>query len=1102
MAIKEIKYLLILTIIILFSNIALAVVSCNPIDGDETHQGCVEIKSKVFNTTTPIINVTFTEWVEANDDYALYKIGELGESYPNNTFSEDFLDELKSMKNYSLQSLSQYLYQSDYHLPNGIYLFKMSAFNEPNINIDISVLFSINGTGMKFWVSSPTNDLVGPEDYPMYAFSNESIFDIELSAERDVEGCRWTTRDIPKNVTLLSAFENITVERFSETGNPRSVVLSEFDITLHYPYSSYDGSPRYMSIICREVGGRLSLNTIVVGVDKSAPTIDITTDYSPVVDYDSRKTNITIRTSDVSACRINKVFVQNYDTPSKISEMSGLPLLIRGQDFDFKRYEDFVSTYTEPLVFSRNPNPHNYTYNITCTNLANLKNSRTYVVSVNLLNIQSFEFYSPVSGYVNSLNILVNGSVNRGGNEVSCNASLNMSAPFTGLKRGAPFNGRQVFFNTINVPGDGTHTIYVTCVYMEGTFSSTTVTVDRTPPVAPNITTSDNSCSLEEITARVSSRDNISGVRRYYYNLTVDSANNEYISGSSTSGRISIDIDGELDEGKTYVLRVWADDNAGNKGPQSSKNIKITNSSVAACDTIPPKIKINSSQNNSTNIWTVAVDCQDDESGCKKTFYYGIESNSSKKCNETKSANLLSPISISTSSVFCARVQDNNNNNASDSREFIVSYPINCSNNATDGKETDLNCGGDCPKCGLNKTCSKDSDCSSNYCFNKKCAQPSCTDKIKNGDEAGIDCGGSCTQKCGINLTCESNEDCQSLNCDSSGKCAEATCTDKKKDGKETDVDCGGTLCPACGRMDKCITSADCSTKYCASSGFCDIDPSLDSDGDGLPDLWEENNCGSVTGCEPKDDLDKDGYTNREENEANTDPRDPDSKPDYKKYNPVSIILLILGALLIIAGITMKVINSMEEEKKKKLLDQKEMYGTLSQIPKMSSLDKPAERELTEEEKLRSQQARMKAIKERSTERRKMLDQFDSEEKVSSVKQQGDVQKESPKEKEPEQKPIQLKKKKLLDDDFEDEYVDLSKVKEAKSNEDPFSKLKNIASKEPDSKAQPREKSEDKQKPDHAKKETDSQDKKQRPKPQKNEDVFEKLKTISKAKKK
>jgi hypothetical protein len=75
-------------------------------------------------------------------------------------------------------------------------------------------------------------------------------------------------------------------------------------------------------------------------------------------------------------------------------------------------------------------------------------------------------------------------------------------------------------------------------------------------------------------------------------------------------------------------------------------------------------------------------------------------------------------------------------------------------------------------------------------------------------------------------------------------------------------------------------------------------------------------------------------------------------------------------------------------------------------------------------------------------------------------------------------------------------------VKEAKSNEDPFSKLKNIASKEPDSKAQPREKSEDKQKPDHAKKETDSQDKKQRPKPQKNEDVFEKLKTISKAKKK
>jgi hypothetical protein len=56
----------------------------------------------------------------------------------------------------------------------------------------------------------------------------------------------------------------------------------------------------------------------------------------------------------------------------------------------------------------------------------------------------------------------------------------------------------------------------------------------------------------------------------------------------------------------------------------------------------------------------------------------------------------------------------------------------------------------------------------------------------------------------------------------------------------------------------------------------------VDSDGDGLPNDWEKK-----YGLNPNDstdadkDADKDGFTNREEFEAKTDPRDPKDHPDY-----------------------------------------------------------------------------------------------------------------------------------------------------------------------------------------------------------------------------
>jgi hypothetical protein len=53
---------------------------------------------------------------------------------------------------------------------------------------------------------------------------------------------------------------------------------------------------------------------------------------------------------------------------------------------------------------------------------------------------------------------------------------------------------------------------------------------------------------------------------------------------------------------------------------------------------------------------------------------------------------------------------------------------------------------------------------------------PTCSDGIQNGDEEGVDCGGSSCQPCGVT----------------------PTCSDGIQNGDETGVDCGGASCPAC----------------------------------------------------------------------------------------------------------------------------------------------------------------------------------------------------------------------------------------------------------------------------------------------------------------
>ncbi|HEY5924394.1 MAG TPA: hypothetical protein VIV11_22105 [Kofleriaceae bacterium] len=111
------------------------------------------------------------------------------------------------------------------------------------------------------------------------------------------------------------------------------------------------------------------------------------------------------------------------------------------------------------------------------------------------------------------------------------------------------------------------------------------------------------------------------------------------------------------------------------------------------------------------------------------------------------------------------------------------------------------------------------SPCADGQCTAAPPAAP-CFDRVRDGDETDIDCGGSCGA-CASGLTCADASDCQSGSCN--GTCAEASCFNGVRDGYETDIDCG-SLCGGCATGADCISNADCASGQCGlpcSGTFC-----------------------------------------------------------------------------------------------------------------------------------------------------------------------------------------------------------------------------------------------------------------------------------------
>src|ERR1044071_2705709 len=99
---------------------------------------------------------------------------------------------------------------------------------------------------------------------------------------------------------------------------------------------------------------------------------------------------------------------------------------------------------------------------------------------------------------------------------------------------------------------------------------------------------------------------------------------------------------------------------------------------------------------------------------------------------------------------------------------------------------------------------------------------PLCTDQIVNGDETGIDCGGSCG-KCDLGEGCRIDGDCDE-GPGVGGVCTPLPCNNGVKDAAETDIDCGGGTCSKCSGGRACKAATDCYSGTCvAGTNVCSV---------------------------------------------------------------------------------------------------------------------------------------------------------------------------------------------------------------------------------------------------------------------------------------
>lgn len=149
------------------------------------------------------------------------------------------------------------------------------------------------------------------------------------------------------------------------------------------------------------------------------------------------------------------------------------------------------------------------------------------------------------------------------------------------------------------------------------------------------------------------------------------------------------------------------------------------------------------------------------------------------------------------------------------SKWMMISFTVgSCTDGVKNDDEADVDCGGSCGStCTLEQNCRLVTDCQRGLsCSNGQCVS-ACGDRVQNNGETDVDCGGPCGSTCVLGQRCNSvatTPDCQAgLSCGVSNTCT-LPCTDGRLTIGETDVDCGGSCGASCIEGKACQQNTDC----------------------------------------------------------------------------------------------------------------------------------------------------------------------------------------------------------------------------------------------------------------------------------------------------
>ncbi len=181
-------------------------------------------------------------------------------------------------------------------------------------------------------------------------------------------------------------------------------------------------------------------------------------------------------------------------------------------------------------------------------------------------------------------------------------------------------------------------------------------------------------------------------------------------------------------------------------------------------------------------------------------------------CGGPKCGKCLSGVAVSDVASCASKVR---------SEDFGVCLDATCFDGQQNGPETGVDCGGGyCAPCASGQACKAAGDCTTRVCSTttKACAAATASDRVKNGDESDVDCGGSSGKPCALKLACHVTGDCVPGAACHAGLCAPDTCVngtfDKAKG--ELDIDCGGP-CGLCPTGKTCTAGNQCASGVCAA---------------------------------------------------------------------------------------------------------------------------------------------------------------------------------------------------------------------------------------------------------------------------------------------